>query len=197
MPFDQFTIEQLAGDMLPNATIEQKIATGFHRNTMVNTEGGVDPEEYRVAAVVDRVNTTGHVWLGMTVGCCQCHDHKYDPFTQKEYYEFMALFNSTADMRRRRRPAGKCSAAGGGGGSGRNRQARGGVESIDAGTHRGPSGLGSSLGEASIWTVLTPTEMEASDGATFTIQPTSRFASRGRKTRRTFTRSQPMPISPA
>jgi hypothetical protein len=97
MPFDEFTIEQLAGDLLPDATLDQKIATGFHRNTMINAEGGVDPEEYRVAAVVDRVNTTATVWLGTTLGCCQCHSHKYDPFKQKEYYEFMAFFNSTAD----------------------------------------------------------------------------------------------------
>ncbi len=98
MPFDEFTIEQLAGDLLPDATLDQKIATGFHRNTMINAEGGVDPEEYRVAAVIDRVNTTATVWLGTTLGCCQCHSHKYDPFKQKEYYQFMAFFNSTADI---------------------------------------------------------------------------------------------------
>jgi hypothetical protein len=97
MPFDQFTIEQLAGDLLPNATLDQRIATGFHRNTMINTEGGVDPEEYRVAAVVDRVNTTATVWLGTTLACAQCHTHKYDPFTQQEYYQFLAFFNSNAD----------------------------------------------------------------------------------------------------
>jgi hypothetical protein len=97
MPFDQFTIEQLAGDLLPNPTLEQRIATGFHRNTMINTEGGVDPEEYRVAAVVDRVNTTATVWLGTTLACAQCHTHKYDPFTQQEYYQFLAFFNSNAD----------------------------------------------------------------------------------------------------
>ena len=98
MPFDEFTIEQLAGDLLPNATLDQKIATGFHRNTMINAEGGVDPEEYRVAAVIDRVNTTATVWLGTTLGCCQCHSHKYDPFKQKDYYQFMAFFNNTADI---------------------------------------------------------------------------------------------------
>jgi hypothetical protein len=97
MPFDQFTIEQLAGDLLPDPTLEQRIATGFHRNTMINTEGGVDPEEYRVAAVVDRVNTTATVWLGTTLACAQCHTHKYDPFTQQEYYQFLAFFNSNAD----------------------------------------------------------------------------------------------------
>jgi hypothetical protein len=98
MPFDEFTIEQLAGDLLPNPTLDQKIATGFHRNTMINAEGGVDPEEYRVASVIDRVNTTATVWLGTTLGCCQCHSHKYDPFKQREYYQFMAFFNSTADI---------------------------------------------------------------------------------------------------
>ncbi len=97
LPFDQFTIEQLAGDLLPTATVEQRIATGFHRNTMVNTEGGVDAEEYRHLAVVDRVNTTATVWLGTTLACAQCHTHKYDPFTQREYYRLFAFFNSNAD----------------------------------------------------------------------------------------------------
>ncbi|HEY2839258.1 MAG TPA: PSD1 and planctomycete cytochrome C domain-containing protein [Pirellulales bacterium] len=94
MPFDQFTIEQLAGDMLPSATLEQRIASGFHRNTMINTEGGVDPEEARVATIVDRVNTTATVWLGTTLACAQCHTHKYDPLRQKEYYQFYSFFNS-------------------------------------------------------------------------------------------------------
>ncbi len=94
MPFDQFTIEQIAGDMLPNATQEQKIASGFNRNTMINTEGGVDPEQSRVETIVDRVNTTATVWLGSTLACAQCHNHKYDPFAQKEYYQFFAFFNN-------------------------------------------------------------------------------------------------------
>lgn len=97
MPFDQFTIEQLAGDLLPGATKEQRIATGFHRNTMVNTEGGTDDEEFRVAAIVDRVNTTMEVWMGSTFACAQCHNHKFDPFTQKEYYSLLAFLNGTAD----------------------------------------------------------------------------------------------------
>jgi hypothetical protein len=104
LPFDQFTIEQLAGDLLPNPTTEQLVATGFHRNTMVNTEGGTDDEEFRVAALVDRVNTTAEVWLGLTLNCCQCHNHKYDPFSQKEYYQLLAFFNSTADRGRSNEP---------------------------------------------------------------------------------------------
>ncbi len=95
MPFDQFTIEQLAGDMLPNATIEQKIATGFHRNTMLNEEGGIDPQEFRFYAMVDRVSTTATTWLGMTLGCAQCHTHKYDPIPHADYYRFMALLNNS------------------------------------------------------------------------------------------------------
>jgi mono/diheme cytochrome c family protein len=94
LPFDRFTIEQLAGDLLPDATTEQKVATGFHRNTQINEEGGVDKEQFRVEAVVDRVNTTGSVWLGLTIGCCQCHDHKFDPLLQREYYQMFAFFNN-------------------------------------------------------------------------------------------------------
>ena len=94
MPFDEFTTQQLAGDLLPNATLDQKIATGFHRNTMINQEGGVDQEQYRIEALFDRVSTTGAVFLGLTIGCAQCHDHKYDPIRQREYYQMMAFFNS-------------------------------------------------------------------------------------------------------
>lgn len=96
MPFDRFTIEQLAGDLLPGATVDQKIATGFHRNTMLNEEGGVDKDESHFEVLVDRVNTTGTVWLGSTIGCSQCHNHKYDPFTQKQYYQLMAFFSNGA-----------------------------------------------------------------------------------------------------
>jgi hypothetical protein len=93
MPFDQFTIEQLAGDLLPNATQSQKVATGFHRNTQINQEGGIDKEQFRIDSVFDRVATTGTVWLGLTVGCAQCHDHKFDPIEQREYYQLFAFFN--------------------------------------------------------------------------------------------------------
>jgi hypothetical protein len=100
MPFDQFTIEQIAGDILEHPTKDQIIATGFHRNTMQNEEGGTDDEEYRVAAVIDRVNTTMQVWMAATMGCCQCHSHKYDPFAQREYYQLFAFFNQSADADR-------------------------------------------------------------------------------------------------
>lgn len=96
MPFDQFTIEQIAGDMLANPSQSQLIATGFHRNTMTNEEGGVDPGESRYEVLVDRVNTTSTVWLGSTLGCAQCHNHKYDPFSQKDYFQMMAFFASAS-----------------------------------------------------------------------------------------------------
>ncbi len=97
MPFDQFTIEQLAGDLLPDPTLEQHMATAFNRNTMTNTEGGTDDEEFRVAAVKDRVDTTIQVWMGLTMGCAKCHSHKYDPISQQEYYQLFAIFNQTKD----------------------------------------------------------------------------------------------------
>lgn len=97
MPFDRFTILQLAGDLLPTPSQDQLVATGFHRNTMNNTEGGTDDEEFRVAAVKDRVAATGQAWMGMTWGCAQCHSHKYDPLSQQEYYSLYAFFNQTAD----------------------------------------------------------------------------------------------------
>ncbi len=94
LPFDQFTILQLAGDLVPGSTVEDKVATGFHRNTLTNKEGGVDPEQFRVEQVVDRTNTTGAVFLGLTVACAQCHSHKYDPISQKDYYQLYAFFNT-------------------------------------------------------------------------------------------------------
>lgn len=97
LPFDQFTIEQIAGDLLPDPTEQQLTATAFHRNTMTNTEGGTDDEEFRDAAVMDRINTTMQVWMGQTFACCQCHSHKFDPLTQTEYYQMFAIFNQTED----------------------------------------------------------------------------------------------------
>ncbi len=94
MPFDQFTIEQLAGDLLPNAGQSQRVATGFHRNTMLNEEGGIDPLEFRYYAVVDRVATTGTTWLGLTLGCAQCHTHKFDPISHTEYFRLFAFLNN-------------------------------------------------------------------------------------------------------
>ena len=94
MPFDRFTIEQMAGDMLPNADIAKKIATGFHRNTITSREGGVELDRIRFEQLIDRTSTVGTVWLGLTVGCAQCHDHKYDPITQKDFYSLMAFFEN-------------------------------------------------------------------------------------------------------
>jgi len=97
LPFDQFTIEQLAGDMLEGATQSQRVATGFHRNTMLNEEGGIDPLEFRFYAMTDRVSTTATTWLGLTLGCAQCHTHKYDPVSHREYYQFMALLDNAEE----------------------------------------------------------------------------------------------------
>ena len=97
MPFDQFATEQLAGDLLPGSTLAQKVATGFNRNHSIQSEGGVIDEEYRVETVVDRVETTSAVFLGLTFGCARCHDHKYDPISQKEFYEFYSLFNNVPE----------------------------------------------------------------------------------------------------
>ncbi len=98
LPFDEFVIEQIAGDLLPHPTTDQLIATGFHRNTTSNYEGGIDFEQYRVEAVADRVATTGAAFLGLTIGCARCHDHKYDPVTQREFYQLFAYFNNTDEI---------------------------------------------------------------------------------------------------
>lgn len=97
MPFDRFTVEQIAGDLLPDATVSQKVASGFNRNHATSDEGGAFPEELRVEYVADRVQTTANVWMGLTMECAQCHDHKYDPISQREYFEFFAFFNNTTD----------------------------------------------------------------------------------------------------
>jgi hypothetical protein len=99
-PFDRFTIEQIAGDLLMDANEEDVVATAFHRNTMTNNEGGTDDEEFRNAAVIDRVNTTMAVWMGTSMGCAQCHNHKYDPISQREYFSFFAILNNTEDADR-------------------------------------------------------------------------------------------------
>lgn len=100
MPFDQFTIEQLAGDLLPNATLEQKIATGFNRNHRYNSEAGLVPEEFLLENAVDRVDTTSTIWMGLTMGCARCHDHKYDPFSQREYYQLVSFFDNITECGR-------------------------------------------------------------------------------------------------
>ncbi len=97
LPYDQFVVEQLAGDLLPEPTIDQRVATGFNRNTQINQEGGIDPEQFRVEAVLDRVNTFGTAFLGLTLSCAQCHDHKFDPITQRDYYRLYAFFNTSVD----------------------------------------------------------------------------------------------------
>jgi hypothetical protein len=99
LPFDQFTIKQLAGDLLPNATDDDRLATAFHRQTLTNKEGGVDAEQFRVEAVFDRVETTSAIWLGLTVGCARCHNHKYDAITQREYYQLLAFFDNADEIR--------------------------------------------------------------------------------------------------
>jgi hypothetical protein len=98
MPFDRFVREQIAGDLLPDPTTEALVATGFHRNTMINQEGGIDFEQYRVEAVVDRVSTTGAAFLGLTIGCARCHDHKFDPISQKDFYQLYAFFNNIDEL---------------------------------------------------------------------------------------------------
>jgi hypothetical protein len=97
LPYDQFVIDQLGGDLLPNATFDQKVATGYNRNTQINQEGGIDPEQFRIESVMDRVSNFGTVFLGLTVGCAQCHDHKFDPIRQRDYYQLFAIFNNSAD----------------------------------------------------------------------------------------------------
>ncbi len=98
MPYDEFTIEQLAGDLLAKRTVDTLIATGFNRNTLTNREGGTDPEQFRDEQVLDRAATLGTVWLGLTVGCAQCHDHKFDPISQKEFYQLSAFFNTQEEI---------------------------------------------------------------------------------------------------
>ena len=100
LSFDQFTVEQIAGDLLENPTLEQRIATGFNRNHRGNAEGGIIPEEYQVEYVADRVDTTFAVWQGLTMGCARCHDHKYDPLSQREYYQVFAWFNNLPESGR-------------------------------------------------------------------------------------------------
>src|SRR5437762_8987922 len=98
MPFDEFTIEQRAGDLVPNKNLETLVATGFNRNTLTNREAGTDPEQFRDEQVLDRAATLGTVWMGLTTGCAQCHNHKYDPISQKEFYQLTAFFNTQEEI---------------------------------------------------------------------------------------------------
>jgi mono/diheme cytochrome c family protein len=176
MPYDRFTIEQLAGDLLPHPTDAQLLATAFNRNTMTNTEGGVDAEEFRVAAVKDRVDTTVQVWMGLTMGCAKCHSHKYDPITQQDYYRFYALFNQTEDANRgdeaptRSMPteeqATRLAAL--------DAKLKGLRADFDRDTPEIRSGQDAwerSLAAGSFWTTLRPETMTATSGATFRIRP--------------------------
>ncbi len=155
MPFDKFTVEQIAGDLLPDATVDQRVATGFHRNTMINEEGGIDTEEYRYRSIVDRVGTTGTVFMGMTLACAQCHNHKYDPISQREYYQFFALLNNAdepaIDVPTEPQQAAK-----------RDAEAR--IAAVEA-TYEQVFPLPE---EELTWTVLKPIEPKSAGGATFT-----------------------------
>ncbi len=155
LPFDEFTIEQLAGDMLPEATRAQRVATGFHRNSMFNEEGGVDVEEFRYAAVIDRVNTTATTWLGLTVGCAQCHDHKYDPITQRDFFALLAIFDNCDEVVLKLDDEATTRA---------RAKAEEGIAALrrDLRTHFPPP-------MPSGWTILQPTSATSTDGATMTI----------------------------
>ncbi len=187
MPFDQFTIEQIAGDLLPEPSQDQLIATAFHRNTMTNTEGGTDDEEFRVAAIKDRVDTTMQVWMGVTIGCAKCHSHKYDPISQREYYQMFAIFNQTADNDQPNEaptiPAPSAAM---------NRE----IERIDRqiadlktklDSPYPRTGRRAERWEAdrqpsdSDWTILSPESMKAANGATFEVDPDGTIRACGMK----------------
>lgn len=175
-PYDQFTLDQLAGDLRADSTQDQRIATAFHRNTMTNTEGGTDDEEFRVAAIKDRVDSTLQVWMGLTMGCAKCHTHKYDPITQTEYYQFYAIFNQTADSDKPDEsptiPAPTADI------QDRidsiNRQITGLRQSLDVGTPelaKAQAAWESELRGEPAWTVLKPVSAAASAGSTLTTEP--------------------------
>jgi hypothetical protein len=183
MPFDRFTIQQIAGDLLPNATTSQKVATGFHRNTMINEEGGIDVEEFRFTSVVDRVATTGAVWLGLTLGCAQCHSHKYDPISQREYYGFFAFLNN-ADEPEIDLPDPAIAA--------RRAAIQGEIARLKAGLrdHYPSEGPGSLKAKVATWedtlkpvrwAVLTPTRLASKKHATLTVQPDGSVLASGDK----------------
>jgi mono/diheme cytochrome c family protein len=183
MPFDQFTIEQLAGDLLPNPSADQLTATGFHRNTMINEEGGIDVEEFRFASVVDRVATTGAVWLGLTVGCAQCHTHKYDPITHREYYRLFAFLNN-ADEPEIDVPDPAVAA--------RRAEIEAEAQRLEANLatqypREGPESLSAKLAawektlKPAHWTILKPTKLDSRKHATLTVQPDGSVLASGDK----------------
>ena len=183
MPFDRFTIEQIAGDLLPGATLDQRIATGFHRNTMINEEGGIDVEEFRFAATVDRVNTTGTVWLGLTVGCAQCHSHKYDPISQREYYRLMAFLNN-ADEPEIEIPSPEIAR--------RRAETEARIGQLEAGLEsryppQGPGSLNSKMAawEKTLhpvrWTILKPSRLVSKKHSTLTVLPDGSVLASGDK----------------
>ena len=185
LPYDKFTVEQIAGDLLPNATQDQLVATAFHRNTMTNDEGGTDDEEFRVVAVKDRANVTAQVWMGLTMGCAQCHTHKYDPITQREYYSFYAFFNQSEDADRNdERPLlevwtqeqeeqksklrSKITEL--------EEKLKQETPELIAGRDRWAAGA---LSQASQWVVLDPQTYASAGGATFTKQPDQSLVASG------------------
>jgi Protein of unknown function (DUF1549) len=184
MPFDRFIVEQLAGDLLPDANESTRIATGFHRNTLTNKEGGVDQEEYRCKAVVDRVNTTSSVFLGLTVGCAQCHDHKFDPIKQREYFQMFAFFDNADERDITVAPPAMQLAAHkkairahfekAEGLRGRLAKQRVGIEDRLAQWERARR-----VGRGE-WHVLEPTRMSSSGGATFTRRPDGSILASGK-----------------
>lgn len=171
MPFDEFTLQQLAGDLLPNPTQQQLIATGFHRNTLVNQEGGADKEQFRNEAVVDRTNTTGAVWLGLTVGCAQCHTHKYDPLTHTEYYRLFAFFNQTQDINSispqlqvpselQREQLAEL-----------DEKIRSATAAVEARKQQLDSTISEPISTDSMWTAITPKNITSAGGAVLTVLP--------------------------
>lgn len=183
MPFDRFTIAQIAGDLLPDATVDDRIATGFHRNTMINEEGGIDVEEFRYAALVDRQSTTGTVWLGLTISCAQCHTHKYDPITQREYYQLFAFLNNADEPDMEIPDAGVA----------RRRAAiEAKIANLEAALEKqypreGPESLSARMTawEKSLrpvrWQVLTPSRLASKKHATLTVQPDGSVLATGDK----------------
>lgn len=175
--YDQFTIDQLAGDLLPNPTMDQLLATAFHRNTMANDEGGTDDEEFRVAAIKDRIETTMQVWMGLTVGCAKCHSHKFDPITQREYYQCYAFFNQTEDADRPDEspriptPTRELQS--------QMDQLRGEIAQLQQELASPPADLASAQAsweeavraQANQWTVLHPVQATSAGGATLQVQP--------------------------